>query len=306
MSNERTHKDLKSHVKRHIPKGWLSELRITYRLIMEAVNDIRRTGLMMNIIIITMIAAILTIFGALFRTAISSTKLANSLESVLEISVYVKPNIDPNLVKTEIEKIKEVKSIRLIPKETSWKEFQPTLGISMSENPLPDVLRVKVKKQEHTIPVLNKIKSTLIGVEDVGYAKELGQKIQFITHIINTTAIISVIVVALLTITIINNTIQLVIQSRKEEIEIMRLMGVSNRYIRIPLVLQGAFYGCVAGFISVVPLNVVHGVLLKVHNFAMVSSPALAQNTVITVLMIVGIVFGATGSLLSIKKHLQV
>ena len=98
----------------------------------------------------------------------------------------------------------------------------------------------------------------------------------------------------------------MVIQSRKEEIEIMRLMGVSNQFIRIPVVLQGAFYGCVAGFLSVIPLNVVQGVLLKVHNFAMVPSPPLAQNVVIATLMIIGIVFGAGGSLLSIKKHLQV
>ena len=305
MTNERS-QNFKTHLKRHIPKGWLSELRITYRLIMEAVNDIRRTGLMMNIIIITLITAILTIFGSLFRVAISSTKLASSLESVLEISVYVKPNIDANLVKNQISQIKEVKQIKLIPKETSWKEFQPTLGISISENPLPDVLRVKVEKPENTIPVLNQIKSTCTGVEGVGYAKELGQKIQFVTHVINTTAIISVIVVALLTITIINNTIQLVIQSRKEEIEIMRLMGVSNRYIRIPLVLQGAFYGCVAGFISTLPLGFVQNFMLKIHTFFMVPSPPLAQNLVVTTLLIIGIVFGASGSLLSIKKHLQV
>ncbi len=305
MNSDRTY-NIKSQVKRHIPKGWLSELRITYRVIMEAVNDIRRTGLVMNFIIITLIAAILTIFGALFRTAISSTKLANSLENVLEISVYVKPNVDAKLVKEQIEQIKEVKRITLIPKEKSWKEFQGTLGIAMTENPLPDVLRVKVKKPADTIPVLNKIKSTCTGVEDVGYAKELGQKVQFITHIINMTAVVSVIVVALLTITIINNTIQLVIQSRKEEIEIMRLMGVSNRYIRVPFILQGAFYGCVAGFIAIIPLNVVQGVLLKVHTFAMVPSPPLAQNFVIAALMIIGIVFGAGGSWLSIKKHLQV
>lgn len=305
MTNERA-QNFRTHLKRHIPKGWLSELRIYYRMVMEAVNDIKRTGFMMNLIIITLIAAILTIFGALFRTAISSTKLASSLESVLEISVYVKPNIDANLVKKQISQIKEVERIKLIPKETSWKEFQPTLGIAISENPLPDVLRVKVKKPENTVPVLNQIKSTCSGVEDVGYAKELGQKIQFITHIINTTAIISVIIVALLTITIINNTIQLVIQSRKEEIEIMRLMGVSNYYIKVPLVLQGSFYGCVAGLISILPLNMVQSVLLKIHAFAMVPSPPLAQNAVIITLMIIGIVFGAGGSLLSIKKHLQV
>ena len=306
MSNEKAHNNLKSHVKRHIPKGWLSELRVGYRMLMESVNDIKRTGFMMNLIIITLIAAILTIFGALFRTAISSSKLASSLESVLEISVYVKPNVDPNLVKAEIQKMPEVKYIRIIPKEKSWEEFQPSLGISMSENPLPDVLRVKVKKQEYTIPVLNKIKSTLIGVEDVGYAKELGQKVQFITHIINTTAIISVIIVALLTITIINNTIQLVIQSRKEEIEIMRLMGVSNWYIKIPLIMQGAFYGFVSSIIAVFPLNWVQAELIKMHSFFLVPMPTYLQTVVVVALLVIGTAFGASGSFLSIKKHLQV
>ncbi len=306
MTNERAHNNLKSHVKRHIPKGWLCELRIFYRWVMEAVNDIRRTGVMMNLIIITLITAILLIFGALFRAAISSSQLANSLESILEISVYVKPNVDPNLVKAEIKKIPEVSAINLIPKEKSWEELQPILGISTSENPLPDTLRVKVKKREHTIPVLNKIKSTLIGVEDVGYAKELGQKIHLITHIINTTAIISVLVVALLTITIINNTIQLVIQSRKEEIEIMRLMGVSNSYIKCPLVLQGAFYGFVAALISIMPLGLWDGFLQKLEKFVLVTPPDWTQTVVIWTLIIVAVVFGAMGSLLSIKKHLQV
>ena len=61
---------IKKHVKKHIPKDWLCELRIAYRIIMEAINDIKRTGIV-TVVIITTMAAILTIFGVLFRFTLS-------------------------------------------------------------------------------------------------------------------------------------------------------------------------------------------------------------------------------------------
>jgi cell division transport system permease protein len=98
----------------------------------------------------------------------------------------------------------------------------------------------------------------------------------------------------------------LVIQSRKEEIEIMRLMGVSNWFIKTPLVMQGAFYGFVSSVIAVLPLNWVQGLLINVHKFFLIPPPAFAQNIVVVTLLLIGTAFGASGSLLSIKKHLQV
>ena len=64
MDNSR--QQIKKTFKKHIPKDWLCELRIAYRIIMEVVNDIKRTGIV-NLVIITTMAAILTIFGVLFR-----------------------------------------------------------------------------------------------------------------------------------------------------------------------------------------------------------------------------------------------
>ena len=115
-----------------------------------------------------------------------------------------------------------------------------------------------------------------------------------------------IIISAALTITIINNTIQLVIQSRKDEIEIMRLMGVSNWYIKTPLIMQGAFYGFVSSVIAVFPLSWVQGLLINVHKFFLIPTPIYAQNIVIITLLLIGTAFGAIGSFLSIKKHLQV
>lgn len=303
MDNSR--QQLKKQVKKHIPKDWLCELRIAYRILMEAVNDIKRTGII-NLVIITTMAAILTIFGILFRFTLSLSTFASELGNVLEISVYLRQDTNTSVLKDRVKDIKHVKYVKIIPKQESWDGLRKELGLQNDmANPLPDTLRVRVDKPKNITEVYNQIKS-MPGVEDMGYAKELAKKIQFLTHVVNTTMIFVIIISAALTITIINNTIQLVIQSRKDEIEIMRLMGVSNWYIKTPLVMQGAFYGFVASIIAVLPLNWLQGLLLNIHKFFLIPSPFYAQNIVIITLILIGTAFGASGSLLSIKKHLQV
>ncbi len=302
MDNSR--QELKQQVKKHIPKDWLCELRIAYRIVMEAVNDIKRTGII-NLVIITTMAAILTLFGVLFRFTLSLSTFANELGNVLEISVYLKQSASPSIVKDRIKEIKHVKTVTLKTKEESWNSLKQELGLHDISNPLPDTLRVRVDKPENINEVFNQIKP-ISGVEDMGYAKELAKKMQVLTNVVNTTMIFVIIISAALTITIINNTIQLVIQSRKEEIEIMRLMGVSNWYIKTPLIMQGAFYGFVSSVIAVIPLNWVQGLLINVHKFFLIPNPVYAQNIVIITLLIIGTTFGAIGSFLSIKKHLQV
>ena len=301
---EDSKQQIKKTVKKHIPKDWLCDLRIAYRIVMEAVNDIKRTGII-NLVIITTMAAILTLFGVLFRFTLSLSTFANELGNVLEISVYLKSGTSPSIVKDRINEIKHVHSVTLKTKDESWGSLKQELGLHDIENPLPDTLRVKVDKPEYIDEVFTQIKP-IHGVEDLGYAKELAKKMQMLMHVVNTTMIFVIIISAALTITIINNTIQLVIQARKEEIEIMRLMGVSNWYIKIPLVMQGAFYGFVSAVIAVFPLSWIQVPLQNMHKFFLIPMPVYAQNIVIISLLIIGTAFGAIGSLLSIKKHLQV
>ena len=302
MDNSR--QQLKKQVKKHIPKDWLCELRIAHRILMESVNDIKRTGIV-NLIIITTMAAILTIFGLLFRFTLSLSTFASELGNVLEISVYLKQNTQASVVQNRIKEFGHVKYVKLIPKETSWEGLRKELDLKDMANPLPDTLRVRVDKPKNIPEVLNKIKP-IAGVEDLGYASDLAKKIQDITNKVVWTMIFVILISATLTITIINNTIQLVIQSRKEEIEIMRLMGVSNWYIKTPLVMQGAFYGFVSSIIAAFPLNWAQLELMRMHNFFLVPMPTYLQSIVIVSLLIIGTAFGASGSLLSIKKHLQV
>jgi cell division transport system permease protein len=304
MSNDTTKNIIKKKVKAYVPKDWLKELRIVYRIGLETVYGIKRTG-WINIAIVTTMAAILTIFGALFRTTLSLTSFVQELGNVLEISVYLKSSASPQKLSEDIKTWEHVERVKIIPREQSWSNIKREMDVPDMENPLPDTLHVKIDKPENVDVVFNKIK-VLSDVEDLNYAQDIAKKMQTFNNVVHSITLIVVILVAVLTITIINNTIQLVIQSRKEEIEIMRLMGVSNWYIKIPLILQGAIYGFLGALISLIPLNAVNNGLLKVHEFFVGPGPILANNLVILILFIIAVGFGAGGSLLSIKKHLQV
>ena len=235
----------------------------------------------------------------------SISAFAHELGNVLEISVYLKSGTDTNIAKNRIKEFEHVENVKIIPKEESWTNLQREMSLPDISNPLPDTLHVKVDKPENISAVFNNIKQ-LQSVEDMSYAQDLAKKIQALNHVVNTITVIVVIIMGILTITIINNTIQLVIQSRKDEIEIMRLMGVSNWYIRFPLIMQGAFYGFTGSLIAIIPINCVQNGLNHMHQFFMVPSPVFAQSIVLFTMFAMGILFGAGGSFLCIKKHLQV
>lgn len=302
MNNRK--KIIKDTVKKHIPQRHLASVRIMYRIGMETIYGIQRTGLI-NIAIVAAMAAILTIFGALFRTSFSLTSFVDKLGDDFEVSVYLKPNADADYISSRLKEIKHVEKISIITKEQAWEEMNNDMDVEGLENPLPDTLHVTVDDPKNIVAVCDDIKK-VSGIENMSYAQEIAKKLQTVTTVFNTVTVFVLFAVALLTIIIINCTIQLVIQSRKDEIEIMRLMGVSNWYIKIPLILQGAIYGFLGAIVSLLPLNTVQNGLFRLHEFLNVAPSDFAMNIVVFCLFIMAIFFSAGGSMLSIKKHLQV
>ncbi len=296
--------NLKQRVKSHIPKDWMSEIRITYRIIIETIKGVARTGLV-NVAIITTIAAILTIFGSIFRVTLALNSFANSMGSALEISAYLNPKADVNQTISLVRDLNHVQKVSFVSKENSWRQLKTEIDVPDIQNPLPDTLHVKIDNTKNLTVVMQELK-TVRGISDTSYAKDLVEKFEMISAVINTATLIFVAIVCVLTIAIINNTIELVIQSRKEEIEIMRLMGVSNWYIKTPLILQGAIYGFLGALVAIIPIKIVQEYIIKIHEFFMISIDPMAQFTVLFSVLTLGVAFSSVGSFLSIKKHLQV
>ena len=297
--------NLKQKVKQHIPKDWMSEFRITYRIIIETLKRFAQTGFVVNFAIITTIFAILTIFGTIFRGSLVVNSIVNSIGSALEVSVYLKNDAEIEEVASNIRKIEHVKGITFISKDKSWQEMKKEISVPDISNPLPNMLHVKLDDTKNINSFMIALKK-IDGVDDTNYAKDFVEKFEMVSAITNTATLVLVIIACILTIAIISNTIELVIQSRKDEIEIMRLMGVSNWYIKTPLILQGAVYGFLGALIAIIPIDIVQSKIIKIHEFFMISIDPMAQFTVLFSVLTLGVAFSSIGSFISVKKHLQV
>lgn len=285
------------------PKITVTQYRIALRVLIETFKGIKQAGIV-NIFIVGTMAAILMIFGAVFRTSLSLASLVDELGNVLEISVYLQPSASPNQTAEEIKQMKHVQRVVIVPKEHSWQKMQEQMRLPNIKNPLPDTLHVKVDNQKYTRQIANTLKNRN-DVEDIRYAKDIAEKIRVVSDISHTATIIVLGIVGFLTMFIINNTIQLVIQSRKKEIEIMRLMGVSNWFIKTPYILQGALYGIMGTLIAIIPLSILQANMIKVHQFFNIPNSENAYFLMIVFLFLLSIIFGALGSLLSIKNKLK-
>jgi cell division transport system permease protein len=282
----------------------VTEYRIALRVLIETFKGIKQAGIV-NIFIVGTMAAILMIFGAIFRTSMSLGSLVSELGNVLEISVYLKSSADANESAGLIRQMEHVQKVKIIAKENSWRDMKDQMRLPNIKNPLPDALHVRVDNQRYIRSVANNIVKQNY-VEDIRYAQDIADKIRVVSDISHTATVIVLGVVGFLTMFIINNTIQLVIQSRKKEIEIMRLMGVSNWFIRLPYILQGSLYGIMATIIAIIPLSILQGYILQVHQFFGIPNSENSYFAMIFLLFVMSSVFGALGSLLSIKNKLKI
>ncbi len=306
MANGNTRQRIKQKVKSHIPKDWLCEIRIFYRMILETIKGIQQAKLT-NIAIILTMFAILTIFAGLLRTSLTMQSFVDKLGDSLQISAYLSKTADTAFVLDSIKKIDNVKGVSYIPKEKSWKELKKQINLPDVENPLPDTVHIKVNDIKNFDSVLSQVKQVK-GINDTGYVSAWVKKAQTAAQVAHMATFIVVIGAFILTMSIMSNTILLVIQSRKEEIEIMRLMGVSNWYIKFPLILQGSIYGFLGAVLALFPLHFLNEALYSFHAFTMtpVNLCVVFQAITVVSVIILGTFCCGFGSHLCIKKHLQV
>ena len=173
------------------------------------------------------------------------------------------------------------------------------------KNPLPDTLRLKINSQKSIEPVIVKVKR-LKCVDNIQYAKTIVEKIIKVGNITNVATFIVLMILGGLTLSIINNTIHLVIQSRSEEIEIMRMMGIGNWYIRAPYILQGAFYGFCGSVISLIPLKILETYLASMSEFFNMGDSLNFFTMVAMTMTLMGILVGSLGSYISVRKYLRI
>jgi cell division transport system permease protein len=186
----------------------------------------------------------------------------------------------------------------------------PELTEFLPSNPLPASFDVAPVRGEDTEAIaLDVRQSKLAAVDEVRYGKEVSQRILAIARAIQIVFLIAVFVLLAASTILIANTIRLSVHARRREIEVMKLVGASNWYVRGPFMLEGLLTGLAGSLAAVVLLFVsreiaIPQILGHIQDDADVR--ALAFTWTALILIVGGLVIGAIGSGLTVRRFLRV
>lgn len=287
--------------------------RISEFVAQEALSSIGRSGWMSWLVVMTM-AVSLSILGGAWLLVQDLTDISLEMGAKVPIVVFLSDDADPKGVEAEVQQLANVAEVDLIPKDQAWQEMQTDMKTKMTfdnllnENPLPNTLRVQVKDSTQTDDTADAI-GKLQGIEKVSYGRDLLQKIAQFTAFIRTGGLAISGLLGLATLAVIMNTIRLAVMSRRREIEIMHLVGASNSFIAWPFLLEGmllGFFGALlTGGVLVGMRYFISGKWQQLFPFVSIQPDYFTVAQVFVVMAVVGMVIGAFGSMLSVRKHIR-
>ncbi len=265
------------------------------------------------------VAVSLFVLGVFLILVANMNKMIDSLESQVQISVYINDALN-EAGRKDIEKMtrdmKNVSTIEYVPKETALKIFRERLGENQKildalgeANPLPNSFLVTVKNPADVKKTAALI-ADLYGVDEVKFGQDVAENLFELTHLIRLFGLILMGVLLLATIFIISNTIRLTVFARRKEIAIMKYVGATDWFIRWPFVLEGVVLGLIGGGLSALALRSFYSATVTKIYESQAFFPLVEQypfmHYVTIALIVAGILIGTLGSTVSLKRFLEV
>ena len=217
----------------------------------------------LNAITIITIAISILIVSAFSLFFVNANEIINSWKKGIRIMAYLKPGVPevkiPEL-KQKIKRINGIQDIRFIPKSKALQllkkqmKRQSSLFENLKENPLPDAFEIRLiasSQNQDEVEIIATRLESFPQVDEVEYGKRwLGRFTNFF-NLFRLTGYAMGGLFFMATVLIVANTIRLMLYSRREEVEIMRLVGATDRFIKAPFYIQGLIQGAFGGIIGI-------------------------------------------------------
>lgn len=273
------------------------------------------------------ITLIISLFSFASNSALTAT--IRGIVEKIDVSVYFDDSASVDQIQTvqeRLQRLENVESVKYVSKDEALEEFRkenandPALlsGIAEGENPLPASLRIKTKDPKLIQMVIDELNSADIKplldkktpYTYTGEKKATIDRIVSVSNFLKTAGLVASFVFLTISILVIFNTIRMAIFTRRSEIEIMKLVGATNWFIRGPFIFEAALYGIIAAIIALVVAYALLPFAPALVNFI----PDI-QNTVdffknyplavILMELLLGIFIGALSSVLALTRYLK-
>lgn len=279
------------------------------------------TNRMMSIASICVLMSCLVMIGCASMIFVNIDSFIGKMEEENVVMVFIEKEAqqaDIDKMGEELNATANIKGVEFVPKEVAWEQQLATMEEAhaklftqiSSDIPLPDAYKVTVDDLSKFDSTLEDIRK-LDNIEIVRENKDLAQKFVQIRHGIEVIAIVIIAVLLAISVFIISNTIKLTVYSRRLEISIMKSVGATNSFVRMPFIVEGIILGVTSGVIS---LGLVWGLyefaakqfsaLIGEFHFQMISFSQYAL-ILLGCFVAIGIVTGVGGSVITMGKYLN-
>ncbi len=260
----------------------------------------------------------LIVLGVFIPIVQATTGAANDVRKRVLVDVYLKASAtraDRDRVASQIKQAPYVGKVEFVSKQQAYAEQKrrdPQAYALLGANPLPDTFRVTPSNPDDA----GRLKAALGGarpidpsIDEVRDSKRQAGKILEATRFVKLTvgALAALLIIA--SILLIANTIRLSLFARRREVEVMKLVGATDWFIRWPFVIEGVICGACGAVLAILVLLVAKVALLDplANDFALIAAPdTLPFGLLVAILVGAGIAVSALGSGLSLRRFLQV
>jgi cell division transport system permease protein len=277
-------------------------------------NFTRNAG--MQLTAIGTVAVTIILLGTFLYARASVAHIASDAMSKITISVYTTPDAtkaQEDALRTAFAKDERILSSDFVPKSEGLRELRERMKGQidtsiLTENPLPDKFRIKVRNPEE-VPAVAAALRKLPGVESVDYGQDVVARLLQIASVARRAGIALIGVFIVVAGIIISNTIRLTVFARRREISIMQLVGATNMYIRLPFICEGLIDGALGVVLAVAILAIAHATLVPKIALALpwlqLSAAQVDTSSLVLQLFGVGAAVGVVASWIAVGRYLR-
>lgn len=272
---------------------------------------------MMSLASVGVLISCLVLTGSALMLTINVSTIVESVGDSNVTTVYLEDDIselEAVYVGKSLDKIDNVTQTTFYPKDEAILAYKDVLGeevfmnMSGDDNPLPHayhIVMADLSLYDQTVKEIEKVE----GVNNVSSRSDVAEKLTSLNTLITTMSFWIILALAVISLFIISNTIRMTMFSHRFEISIMKSVGATNAFVRIPFVIEGIIIGLTSSIISIGALTLLYDAVIKAVESILPLGGYVPFMDVVWYIVVAfvgaGVGVGALGSLLSIRKYLK-
>ncbi len=283
-------------------------------IIKSAVKSIYRDK-WINLLSMLAIGSSLLILLITFLLVFNFHIATSRLPELFSLVVYLKDNLSEDETKkiiTQLQGRNDVDGVKYLSKADALVEFKKTVksaGVileGLDENPLSSYIEIKLKKEYVSRPSVESISAeikNINGVDEVYFGEKIAETIYFLKKSSQAVSIFLFIIVSIVVIFISHSTVKILFFRKKEEIEILKLLGATNGFIRAPFVLEGGILGVLGGIIAITSTAIIYLLIkYKLGTVIPVFEGIVLPWQIMPLSVLISLILGVIGSLIAVGR----